>query len=504
MIPLTVIRAAVVLTIVLAIELVCRMGLVKPGFLVPPTLMATELWRLMGTEDFWVQVGISARSIVTAFVLAVLVGCTLAVALYRAQRLRMALEPLISSYYALPIFALYPVFIVLMGMNQGPIIVIGFLLAVMAVIVGTLNGLDRIPGVLTRVGRVHHLSPLQQALHISLPAAAPHVFTGAKLALGYAITGVLGSEFILANSGFGYALAFAYNNFEDGKMYALLLFLVVVVSLLTWALFRLERRVQHRASSAKSRVETVEVSASSKLASSLAVLAAVAALWQFVHWLVGDVSLTGPVQTVAHLAALLGTEMFWGHIAETMRALSLALLISCVAGALVGLVLGLSPRASEVTSPMLVTLYALPKVTLYPVILLFVGIGMAAKVTFGVLHGMIPMILIAMNAIRSLSPGLLLTARAMRLSRVQTIGTIVVPATIPELVTGLRISFSITLLGVMVGEMFASSRGLGFLIMNGINVNDTATMMAVTILIAAFAVTVNTALLALERRVHRT
>lgn len=233
-------------------------------------------------------------------------------------------------------------------------------------------------------------------------------------------------------------------------------------------------------------------------------LAAVAALWQFVHWLVGDVSLTGPVQTIAHLAALLGTEMFWGHIAETMRALSLALLISCVAGALVGLVLGLSPRASEVTSPMLVTLYALPKVTLYPVILLFVGIGMAAKVTFGVLHGMIPMILIAMNAIRSLSPGLLLTARAMRLSRVQTIGTIVVPATIPELVTGLRISFSITLLGVMVGEMFASSRGLGFLIMNGINVNDTATMMAVTILIAAFAVTVNTALLALERRVHRT
>jgi len=70
-------------------------------------------------------------------------------------------------------------------------------------------------------------------------------------------------------------------------------------------------------------------------------------------------------------------------------------------------------------------------------------------------------------------------------------------------VTGVRVSFSITFLGVMIGEMFASSRGLGHLLMNSINVNDTATIMGVTILIALFAVVVNASLMAVDRAAHR-
>ncbi len=497
------IRAAIVLAIVGVLELVCRLKLVPPGFLVPPTAMVDELWTLMQTSGFWSQVGISARSIVTALAMAVLVGSTVAVLLYRMPRLRKALDPLISSYYALPIFVLYPVFVVVMGMNQGPIILIGFLLAVMAMIVSTLAGLDRIPGVYTRVGRVLHLSPIQQAIRISLPAAAPHAFTGTKLAFGYAFTGVLGSEFIMADKGYGYTLSFAYNNFEDRKMYALLLFLLIVVSVLTWVIFKVESRVKHRASSAKSRVEPVEVSAISKVAATGAVVFALGVVWQLVHMRVGDAALAGPAGTLVHLAGLLGTAAFWEHISETARALFLALLISCGVGALVGLLIGLSRRASDVGAPMLITLSAMPKVTLYPIILLFAGIGMGAKVTFGVLHGVIPMMIIAMGAIQSMHPNLLRTARVLRLSKAQTLGTIVLPAVVPEIVTGIRISFSITVLGVMVGEMFASSRGLGFLIMNGINVNDTSTMMAVTILIGVFAVTINSLLLALEHKVHR-
>jgi NitT/TauT family transport system permease protein len=74
---------------------------------------------------------------------------------------------------------------------------------------------------------------------------------------------------------------------------------------------------------------------------------------------------------------------------------------------------------------------------------------------------------------------------------------------VPEIVSGIRISFSITLLGVMIGEMFASSRGLGFLIMNSININDTSTMMAVTLLVGGFALAANTGLLAAERAIAR-
>ena len=498
----TLIRIAIILAIFLALELLARSGLVRPGLILPPSVMLQELWSLMQTGKFWVEVGSSARSILIAFVLAMTVGCTTAVVLHNLPRLRESIEPLIASYYALPFFVLYPLLVVLMGMNQAPIIAIGFLYAVMAVIVGTLSGLDRIPMVLRRTARVYRMSPLQQALRISIPAAAPYVFTGAKLAIGYSITGVLGSEFILADSGFGYEVSFAYNNFEDRKMYALLLFLLAVVSLLTMAIYRAEKLVQHRSGPAKAEAERKPVSSVSKLLAALAVACIIIGIWQVVHLRVGDEALASPLVTFEHLFVLLGTARFWGHIAETSAALVLAILISCILGTLIGVMLGLNRMASEVSSPMLVTLYSLPKVALYPLVLLFVGIGMASKVTFGAMYGTIPMILITMNAIASMNPSYRQTARVLHLSRVQTIGTIVVPAVVPEIVTGIRVSFSITLLGVMIGEMFASTRGLGFLIMNSINVNDTATMMAVTILVAVVAVTINAALIAMERRIN--
>jgi NitT/TauT family transport system permease protein len=497
------VRIAIILGLVLALELVCRMGWVRPGLIVAPSVMAQELWALMQTPKFWGDVGTSTRSIVVAFVLSMVVGCTVAIVLNHLPRLRESLEPLIASYYALPFFVLYPLLVVLMGMNQAPIIAIGFLYAVMAVIIGTLSGLDRIPVVLRQTAKVHRLSSARQAFFISLPAAAPYVFTGAKLAFGYSITGVLGSEFILADSGFGYEVSFAYNNFSDRKMYALLLFLLVVVSLVTILIHRAERSVQHRSGPAKAAIERKPVSSASKILAALAVTLTLLAVWQLVHLRVGDEALASPLATGERLASLLVTARFWGHIEETLLALGLAILISCIAGTLIGVLLGLSRIASEATSPMLVTLYSLPKVALYPIVLLLVGIGLASKVTFGAMYGAIPMILIGMNAIRSMNPTYRLTARVMRLTHEQTLRTIVIPAVVPEIVTGIRVSFSLTLLGVMIGEMFASNRGLGFLIMNGINVNDTATMMAVTVLVALVAVAINAGLLEFERRISR-
>jgi ABC-type nitrate/sulfonate/bicarbonate transport system permease component len=497
-----VLRILIILAIVVALEAVTRLGWVRQSLLTPPTAMVSELWSLMQTPAFWHDVGFSTKATVTAFVLAMAVGCTLAVILHGFPRVREAIEPLIASYYALPFFALYPLFVVLMGMNQSPIILLGFLYGVMAVIIGTLSGLDRIPLVLRRTGKIHRLSGLRQAVFISLPAAAPYVFTGGKLAFGYAITGVLGSEFILADAGFGYDIAYAYNNFEDRKMYALLLFLLIVVSLLTMLIYHAESAVQHRSGPGKAS-ERREASTLSKVLAAVGVAAVLLLVWQGIHDIAGTEALAPPLPTLEHLSDMMATRGFWGHVGETCKALGLALFFSCVAGTLCGILLGLSPLASEVASPMLVTLYALPKVALYPLVLLFFGIGLPAKVFFGAMYGTIPMMLIAMNAISAMNRTLSKTAQVMRLSTMQTICTVVVPAIVPEIVTGIRVSFSITLLGVLIGEMFASSRGLGFLIMNSMNINDTGTMMAVTILIAAFAVTMNTSLLAAERAINK-
>ena len=232
------------------------------------------------------------------------------------------------------------------------------------------------------------------------------------------------------------------------------------------------------------------------------VLLALLAAWQALAWWAGSAALASPAATGARLAGLAATAAFWGHATETFAAVLAALLISAAGGLALGLALGAHRFSAEVAEPLLVALYALPKVTLYPLVLLCFGLGPSAKVAFGAMHGLVPVALFAMGAVRALPPVLLRTARVLRLSPWATVRSVVAPAILPEIATGLRVGASLSLLGVLIGEMFASQRGLGFLITNAINLNDTATILAVTLLVSAAAVGANASLLAFERRLR--
>lgn len=228
----------------------------------------------------------------------------------------------------------------------------------------------------------------------------------------------------------------------------------------------------------------------------------VLAVWEALFAYAGDVAITPPLATFRYAATLLGSATFWPHVAATMLAFVYALLISSVAGVAVGLWLGLRRFAGDVAEPILVALYTIPKVTLYPVMLLVFGLGLSAKVAFGVIHGMVPIVLFTLGAVKTLPPVYLRSARALRLTTLQTGWRVLLPAVLPEVVSGLRIGFSVTLLGVLIGEMFASQRGLGFLIINGISAHNVRLTTAVTLLVIMFAVAANWLLLVLDRRVQ--
>lgn len=233
-----------------------------------------------------------------------------------------------------------------------------------------------------------------------------------------------------------------------------------------------------------------------------AVVVALVAVWQFLHWLAGDIAIASPATTAARATELLGTARFWGHVVETFSALLYALAIAVGGGLCLGIVMGLHRLTGEVASPILVSLYSLPKVTLYPLILLIFGLGMSAKVAFGAIHGIIPITIFTMGAVRTIAPVYFKSARVMQLSPLQLVGTIILPAAIPEIVSGLRVGFALTLLGVLIGEMFASQRGLGYLVMNAIGTLDVPTMMAVVLLLAIIAVAISAVLLYIDRRLH--
>jgi NitT/TauT family transport system permease protein len=234
------------------------------------------------------------------------------------------------------------------------------------------------------------------------------------------------------------------------------------------------------------------------------VILACIAIWQSLYLYVGDSALASPLQTVEKLSVLLRNGDFWTHVTETGRAFVLALLIAVLGGISLGVVLGLGRLAGDVAEPILVTLYSVPKIVLYPLVLLCFGLGMSAKVAFGVMHGLIPITLFSMNAIRQMKPVYRRTSQVLRLTMLQTALTVIVPAILPEIISGVRLGFSLTLLGVLIGEMFASQRGLGFLLTSAINLGQIDTIMAIALLLTVFAIACNALMMMFDRHLaHR-
>src|SRR5256886_17405206 len=91
----------------------------------------------------------------------------------------------------------------------------------------------------------------------------------------------------------------------------------------------------------------------------------------------------------------------------------------------------------------------------------------------------------------------------MRLGPCETVTEILLPAALPEIFTGLRIGFSLTLIGTLLGEMFASQRGIGYLLMQAIGLHNIRMITALTFILVCVAVTASSILLSIDRRLHR-
>jgi NitT/TauT family transport system permease protein len=210
---------------------------------IPPSDMAISLLRILRDGGFDADILRSLAEVAASALLAIGLGFVIGLGVHAWRDLRGALEPLLASYYAVPTFMLYPVFIILFGVGSGAIIAIAVLLAVVAMVSATLAGLDRIPAVYGRVARIHRMGPVARAWRISLPAALPFLFTGVRLCVAYAFIGVIASEFILSGAGIGYAIAYAYNNFNNRTMYGLMLLVVVLVSVINGVLDAIDHRL---------------------------------------------------------------------------------------------------------------------------------------------------------------------------------------------------------------------------------------------------------------------
>jgi len=226
-------------------------------------------------------------------------------------------------------------------------------------------------------------------------------------------------------------------------------------------------------------------------------------MWQLGSWAFGADVLPSPMATMIQVWREIHDPEFGANLAATAKAFGFALLISMVGGTAIGLMLGARRMAGNVMEPILFSLYSVPKIALYPVILLIFGLGISAKVAFGAIHGIIPIIIFTMSAVRNIPPVYLRSAKACHLSPLQNARYVLIPAAIPEIVAGLRIGFSLTLLGTLLGEMFASQEGIGHRLMLAIDRNEALVIIALAFMLFVFATVVSLLLLQWDKHLRR-
>ncbi|BAN27691.1 ABC nitrate/sulfonate/bicarbonate family transporter inner membrane subunit (plasmid) [Caballeronia insecticola] len=231
----------------------------------------------------------------------------------------------------------------------------------------------------------------------------------------------------------------------------------------------------------------------------LVLIVVLVALWQGLSEMLGPDVLTTPARTVQRALHIVSDVDFPQSLYVTSLAFASAFAISAIAGVCLGLLLGSRRMAGDVMEPLMMGFYSIPKVTLYPVVLLACGLGLWAKIVFGVMHGIVPITLFTMNAVRNMPPIYARAARTYRMSPGAFARHVLLPACVPEVVAGLRIGFSLTLLGTLIGEMFASQSGIGRLLMIAMNRNETSTIMALALMLFVFATLVNLLFLAWQR-----
>ena len=155
---------------------------------------------------------------------------------------------------------------------------------------------------------------------------------------------------------------------------------------------------------------------------------------------------------------------FLGSLPTTVGEILTAYALACGGGILVGQLIAASPAAQRMLLPVIRSAYAVPLVVLYPVMMVWFGLGPESKIAFAAIYAFIPTMLTVVAGVAAISPALAETARALGATRAQQILYIALPASLPSLVAALRLGGALVIVGVIVAEMLGAADGLGFLI----------------------------------------
>ncbi|MDQ2723582.1 MAG: ABC transporter permease subunit [Actinomycetota bacterium] len=227
------------------------------------------------------------------------------------------------------------------------------------------------------------------------------------------------------------------------------------------------------------------------------------AIWWAAAILRDSAVLPDPVSAVDRLTVNLGDERFQTNLIDTVVRLVVAYCLVVVLGATIGFTVGLSRFWSDVVSPIAYAIYSIPKIVLFPLFLVFLGLGASSQIGFAVFSGVLPMFLMVMSATAGVPRLQLKLAASLQMGTVGVVRKIVLPSCLPAFASALRLSFGLTFLGLIIAEMFSGVSGLGYEILRNVPLARMGDIVGDVLVVIVLALGPATALRILEKRIHR-
>ncbi len=199
----------------------------------------------------------------------------------------------------------------------------------------------------------------------------------------------------------------------------------------------------------------------------------------------------------------LSEASFYQHLATTAMEVAAGFAIALVIGIGLGILFGARKFTGKVAEPFVQYLAPAPKIIFLPILMILFGIHEGSKIAMGALSAFFPIAISTTAGMLTINPVLIRVGRNFKASRWQMVRMIYLPALVVPIISGMRLGLGVAIIGVLLGEVKLSNRGLGFLAIQHYNTFQIADMYAVLLIIFALAVLANEAMTRLNRRQAR-
>ena len=241
-----------------------------------------------------------------------------------------------------------------------------------------------------------------------------------------------------------------------------------------------------------------------RIAKRSVVLLAFVGLWEVLPRTVVEPGYLPPFSTVIKaLGDLFASGEIWEHLAVSLSRSAKGFGLAVLVGVPLGLVTGWFKTLEELVDPLIQTLRQTPVLALFPVFILFFGIGETSKVAIIFWGTVWPILLNTVSGVKEVDPLLIRSAQSMGVRRFDLFRKVIVPATLPAIITGVRLGATYSILMLVVAEYVGAKAGIGSLVINSQYAFLIPKMYAAIVVLALLGLSTNFLLVRLERRATR-